>query len=368
MSEDRPTLDTVAKAAGVSRMTVSNAYNRPDQLSAATRERVLAAAADLGYGGPDPAGRSLRRRQAGAVGVLMSENLAYAFTDPGLVAFMSGLASELGTAGLAMLLVPPDADHDGALVRSAIVDAFIMCAVDDNDPAVAAVVARRLPIVAAGSPRLGGVPFVGIDNRAGGALVARHLLDLGHRRFGVVTRPAREDSAGTWRGGAPRIGIRQRVEGFTHAVREAGLPDSAVSVVTADANTEESGARSVSVLLDGPEGARPTAIFAVTDVLALGVLAAARSARRSVPASLSVAGFDDIVAAGRSVPALTTVAQSLHEQGVHAARMALALIAGLPAHSPKISAELVVRDSTAPLRSRKQRTSKDSEALKKVHD
>jgi len=348
MTDGRPTLDTVARAAGVSRMTVSNAYNRPDQLSATTRARVLAVAEELGYGGPDPAGRSLRRRESGAVGVLMAEDLAYAFTDPGLVAFMSGLASELGGGGMAMLLLPPDADRDGALVRSAIVDAFILCAVDDNDPAVAAVVARRIPIVSAGSPRIPGVPFVGIDNRAGGALVAKHLLELGHRRFGILTRPAREDPSGTWRGGAPRIGLRQRVEGFTHAVREAGLPASAVTVVTADANTQEAGAAAAAALLDGPERSRVTAVFAVTDVLALGVLAAARSARRAVPATLSVAGFDDIVAAAQSVPGLTTVEQSLYEQGVHAARMALALVAGNSTQSPKIKAELVVRASTGP--------------------
>lgn len=368
MTDARPTLDTVALAAGVSRMTVSNAYNRPDQLSSATRDRVLAVAAELGYGGPDPAGRSLRRRRSGAVGVLMSEDLANAFTDPGLVAFMSGLASELGDQGMAMLLLPPDVDRDGALVRSAIVDAFIICAVDDSDPAVAAVVARRVPVVSAGSPRIAGVPFVGIDDRAGGALVARHLLELGHRRFGVLTRPAREDPSGTWRGGAPRIGLRQRVEGFTQAVREAGLPQSAVVIVTAGAHTQDAAATAIGPLLDRPERSRPTAVFAVTDVLALGVLAAAKSAGRAVPATLSVAGFDDIVAAGQSVPALTTVEQSLYAQGVHAARMALALIAGDSAHSPKIRAELVVRASTAPPPSAKRQRSRDREPVEQVDD
>jgi len=357
VSDCRPTLDTVAKAAGVSRMTVSNAYNRPDQLSAVTRERVLAAAEALSYGGPDPTGRSLRRRRAGAVGVLMSEDLAYAFTDPGLVAFMSGLAHELGSAGQAILLVPPEADHDGSLVRNAIVDAFIMCAVDDHDSAVAAVLARRLPIVAAGSPRLSGVPFVGIDNRAGGALVGQHLLDLGHTRFGIVTRPVKQDLAGTWRGGAPRRGIRQRVEGFTQAIREAGIDDSAITVVTAKANTEESGARSSMALLNGPPESRPTAIFAVTDVLALGVLAAAKAVGRKVPDALSLVGFDDIRAAGSSVPALTTVAQSLYEQGRQAARMALALMAGETVCPTRISAELVIRESTAPPGSVRRRNS-----------
>ena len=82
MGDERPTLDTVARAAGVSRMTVSNAYNRPDQLSPATRERVLAVAEELGYAGPDPAARSLRRRSSGTVGVLLTDRLPNAFSVP----------------------------------------------------------------------------------------------------------------------------------------------------------------------------------------------------------------------------------------------------------------------------------------------
>ncbi len=348
MPKGRPTLDTVAEAAGVSRMTVSNAYNRPDQMSEATRVRVLAAARDLGYPGPDPAGRSLRRRQAGAVGVLLSEGLAYAFTDPGLVEFMRGVSSELGAAGKAMLLVPGEVDLDGALVRSAIVDAFILCAMDAGDPEVAAVQARLLPIVTAGSPRLPGAPFVGIDNRAGGAQLARHLLSLGHTRFGVLTRPSRQGNPalGSQRG-APRVGIRNRVEGFVEQIAEAGLGEAAVQIVTADENTPESGRRAALPLLSGPVATAPTAVFAVTDVLALGVLEAAAALGRSVPRDLSVVGFDDIVQAGRSTPPLTTVAQSLFDQGVLAAQLALALMAGEQVRSPRIRAELVVRASTA---------------------
>ena len=349
---ERPTLDTVATAAGVSRMTVSNAYNRPDQLSATTRARVLAVAAELGYPGPDPAGRSLRRGRSGAVGVLLAEGLAYAFTDPGLVSFMRGLASELGLAGQAMLMIPAEADTDGSLVRCAIVDAFIMCAMDDRDPAVDAVMARRLPVVTAGSPRLAAVPFVGVDNRAAGVAVAQYLLGLGHERFGIVTRPAREDPDGSWRGGAPRLGIRQRVEGFTNALREAGIHESAVSVVTAQENTAEAASDAVGDLLARSSRDSPTAVFAVTDVLALGVLAAAAAAGRPVPQSLSVVGFDDIVEAGRSSPALTTVAQSLFDQGRQAARLALGLMAGEHVRSPRIRAELVVRDSTGPVSER----------------
>src|SRR6195952_5905427 len=106
MAPERPPLDTVAAAAGVSRMTVSNAYNRPNQLSAATREHVLAAAQALGYAGPDPAAASLRLGRTGTVGVVLTERLPYAFADPGLITILHGIATELSEAGNALLLVP----------------------------------------------------------------------------------------------------------------------------------------------------------------------------------------------------------------------------------------------------------------------
>lgn len=347
MSEARPTLDTVAAAAGVSRMTVSNAYNRPDQLSAATRERVLQVAAELGYAGPDPAGASLRRKRVGAIGVVITEQLPYAFTDPGLVSFMQGISTELGRAGQAMLLVPTDANSDGSFVRSAIVDAFIVCSMEVDDPNVTAVLARRLPFVTAGSPKLAHVPFVGVDNRKSGALMAEHLLSLGHKRFGVVTAARRDPSAPHLSNLPSRPGIVLRVEGFKTVLREAGIPDSAITVVTSETNTSEGGAKAVRELLTRPDRNRPTAVFAVTDVLALGVIAAATELGLTVPGQLSVAGYDDINAASRSKPALTTISQSLYDQGMATARIALALAAGETPKSPRFGAELVVRDSTA---------------------
>lgn len=341
MSDDKPTLDTVAEAAGVSRMTVSNAYNRPDQLSAATRERILAVAAELGYPGPDPAGRSLRRGHADAVGVLLSEDLSAAFSDPGLVAFLAGVADQLGRARKAMLLIPAEADVDGSLVRDAIVDAFITCSVGADHPSITAALARRLPVVGAGTPCPAGVPFVGVDNRRGGAIVAEHLLGLGHRRFGVVTR------ATGGRASAPRTGLRQRFDGFAQAVHEAGLPDKAIVSVAADESSIVAGRAAGQQLFGEPVRERPTAVFAVTDALALGVLDAAREAGLDVPAQVSVVGFDDIAAAARSHPPLTTLAQSLRGQGEHAARMALRLVEGKTVRSPRVDAELVVRGTTA---------------------
>src|SRR5207248_4170355 len=144
-----------------------------------------------------------------------------------------------------------------------------------------------------------------------------------------------------------RLGMKERTEGFTRALAAAGVGEDALSVVHASENTVEAGARAVRSLLEGNAGRRPTAVFTVTDVLALGVLECAAQVGLAVPGDLSLVGFDDIVEARRSRPALTTVSQSLYEQGRHAGRLALALVAGEPARSPRFTAELVVRDSTS---------------------
>ena len=346
MGEDRPTLDTVARAAGVSRMTVSNAYNRPDQLSPGTRERVLAVAQQLGYAGPDPAARSLRRRRTGTIGVLLTERLEYAFTDPGMVALLRGLAAELGGAGQSMLLVPSEADDVGDLVRSALVDAFVVCSMDEKDEAVIAVRQRRLPLVTVGHPRLQGVPFVGIDNVRAASLAADHLLSLGHRRLGVVGLPGR-DPGDTERREVPvRVGLRDRVEGFRRTT--SARHGATVSVVDATVHTHDEGMRVARLLLDVPARERPTAVFCVTDVLAFAVLEVARELGISVPGQLSVVGFDDIEEAHRTTPPLTTISQDLQGKGRVAARTVLDLVAGVKPRTPRLSAELVIRESTAP--------------------
>src|SRR4051812_23900104 len=124
----RVTLQTIADRVGVSRMTVSNAFSRPDQLSATMRERILAAAQELGYVGPDPAGRALARGTTGAVGILLTESLRIAFTDQIATRFLGAIAEELAPTGLAITLLTSsstggliparDVAIDGALVYS----------------------------------------------------------------------------------------------------------------------------------------------------------------------------------------------------------------------------------------------------------
>ena len=143
------TLQTIAESLGVSRTTISNAYNRPDQLAPELRERVLATAAELGYPGPDPAARRLRSGGREAIGLLFTESLGYAFNDPGAVRFLQGFSRATEEAGLALLLLPGFAGREGTphrgrerkeAVREAVVTGFCAYSLPVDDPDLSAAV------------------------------------------------------------------------------------------------------------------------------------------------------------------------------------------------------------------------------------
>ncbi|NHC14511.1 LacI family DNA-binding transcriptional regulator [Motilibacter deserti] len=344
------TLDDVARAAGVSRMTVSNAYNRPEKLAPATLERVLQAARELGYGGPSAVGRSLRRGRTGVLGLLLNDALPYAFTDPGAVAFMRGLAVEAAARDLSLQLIAATGPAAARAVADAVVDAFVALAPADDDPALATVLARRLPLVTAGAPALPDVPCVTIDNVAAARRAAEHLLALGHTRLAVVTWRLLPDGhagpAGLDRQHGSAFGVRRdRLAGYRQAVERAGLAWEDVRVEERPGNSREDGYAAGDAVLDALGARGPLGVLASTDVLALGVLQAARERGARVPEDVSVVGLDDVPEAAASTPALTTVHQDLFAQGRECARRAAGALPG-PVH--RHPSRLVVRASTAP--------------------
>jgi DNA-binding LacI/PurR family transcriptional regulator len=347
----KPTLATVAEAVGVSRTTVSNAYNRPDQLTPELRERILATARRLGYPGPDPAGRRLRQGRAGAVGVLLTERLSYAFADSAAVAFLEGLARRCEDAAEALVLIPlPGAGEGADVLREAFVDAICVYSLPDGHPAVDAALERRLPVVVVDAPRPRAVTFVGVDDRGGARAVAEHLAALGHRHVAVVVptlvldgREGRVDEA-RLRAAAYHVD-RERLEGLREGLEAAGIPWREV-LIEERANSQEAGAAAAPSLL--AEAPRPTALVATTDQLALGALRGARELGLEPPADLSVVGFDDIPEAARSQPPLTTVRQPLVGKGVLAGERLFALLEGNAAPDAVLPVELVVRESTGP--------------------
>ncbi len=183
----RATLASLAAELKVSRTTISNAYNRPDQLSADLRDRVLATAKRLGYPGPDPVARSLRTRKAGAVGLMITEPLNYSFSDPAALDFVAGLAESCEEAGQGLLLVaigPNRSLDDGsAAVLAAGVDGFVVYSASDDDPYLSVVRQRHLPIVVVDQPKdVPGASRVCIDDRGAMRLTRRTRCGAGPPR------------------------------------------------------------------------------------------------------------------------------------------------------------------------------------------
>jgi DNA-binding LacI/PurR family transcriptional regulator len=343
---------TIARQLGISPSTVSNAYNRPDQLSPVLRERIFDAASRLGYAGPDPLGRNLRRRRAGAIGVLFSERLSDAFADPAATVFLEGLSAVAEEAGYGLLLVPAPADVEqpGDPLASLSVDGLVIYSIPEEHPLVESALRRQLPAVTVDQPRLPELPFIGIDDAGGARSAAEHLLGLRHRRFGVAALrlavPARDAPADAARQAAATYAFsRSRLRGYADALRSGGVDWACVPVEERAHNTVAAGRDAGLRLLAARP--RPTAILCMSDQLGVGACEAAGQAGLAVPGDVSVVGFDDALSA--SVAGLTSVRQPLRDKGEIAGRLLLALLAGEMRRSRRrLRTELVIRASSGP--------------------
>jgi DNA-binding LacI/PurR family transcriptional regulator len=335
----RVTLQTIADRLGVSRMTVSNAFSRPDQLSADLRRKVLAIAAELGYVGPDPVGRALARGTAGTIGVLLTDQLQYAFVDEVATSFLAAVVTELAPTGVALTLLTSDGRDDIIPARDVALDGALVYSCNPESRDRDWLVRRKLPLVYVDQDPVPDIPSVNVDDRAGARVAAQHLLDLGHRRIGIVTVDI---------GGHPQ---RQRMQGWLDALEAAGIDPL---VVRAPANTDDDADDAARLLLDRDDP--PTGVLCFSDVLALGVIRVAGQLGRAVPQDLSVVGFDDNPLAHRSRPTITTVRQDVEGKGHAAAAALVAAIAQsrtgtreTPARHAVLPTELVVRESTGPV-------------------
>ncbi|MEM7567499.1 MAG: LacI family DNA-binding transcriptional regulator [Pseudomonadota bacterium] len=350
MSGSRPVrLADVAREAGVSQGTASNVFNKPDLVREEVRERVLAAAAALGYQGPDPRGRLLRAGKADAIGVVVSEELAYFFADPYARRFLAGIAEVCDAQGSGLLLISAGRMRsDSDSVRTALVDGFIVYSLEDGAHLLEPVRARRLPYVSVDFE--GGAGSVRVDDRRAAADLARHLIGLGHRRFGVLGFAAPDVAQDENGIGAlsvedaleARFSVkRDRLAGFMDALGEAGIGAGDVSLVETP-NARGLGQVATRRLLDAaPE---TTAILAMSDVLALGALDHAAQAGIAVPDRLSLTGFDGLPLSQRAEPSLTTMRQPIAEKGRRAAAM---LFAG-KSDAVRLDVEMMLGGSTGP--------------------
>ncbi len=355
MAHSRPTLADVATAAGVSVSTASLAFSGAGPIAAETRARVLAAATSLGYAGPNPLGRSLRSGRSGIVAVVIGDQLRRSFRDPVSIQVLDGLVGTLGTMGLGVLLIPAtpaaaasaeDALALDPLLASAPMDvAVLIWGARTGDPVLTALQQRGVPVVIGEGPEIEGVPLVGIEDRRGTADLVRHLADLGHERIATVTLPF---------GGDRRCAVvdpqrmaeldwtptRHRLEGFAEAgVVPAVVVESAASLV------EEGQAAGRIALATSP---RPTAVVAQSDLLAAGVMLAARELGLRVPQDVSVAGFDGLDLPWLGPDVLTTVVQPLAAKGEALGHAVAALLAGESPAPVQLDVELRTGTTTGP--------------------
>jgi LacI family transcriptional regulator len=327
---ERPTIRDVAERAGVSIATVSRALNDKGDVSVQTRERVHEVARSVGYN-PDRAARSLATQKTRLVAVVVGDNAGH--RDLSLVFFgkvLAAVSRRLAQSSYdALLLQPSDIGLEHRF------DAAVLIGVDDDDPLVADLASRQVPLVGVDVKCAHGrAAYVGSDHADGVRLALAHLHALGHRRIAHLA------------GAVNTVAGSERLKAFRREAAALGLERSDELIRQGDYSSA-SGYRETCALLALAE--RPTAIVAASDLMALAALQAIRDAGLQPGLDIAVVGFDDLEAAALAHPPLTTIRQDRQELGTLAATRAIELIED-PDVTPRVTVlpvELVVRGSSS---------------------
>ncbi len=347
-------LKRIAQELGVSAKTVSNAFNRPDQLSAGLRERILETARRLQYAGPDPAARAFRRGRSGMVGVIYANALSYAFANPAAVAFLSGLAEVLETEDIGLALIAGSAGtaRSAEGLGRAVVDGVIAYSLATDDPALEAARQRGRPTVIVDQPRPTGGPWIGIDDQAAARAVANELIVAGHHRIGIVSFAMNLQATGEIVSLAhlPSITLevtRHRLAGYAEALAEiTSLAD--VPIAHGRDSTPAEGRAGAATLLAAHLDL--TALICLSDQLAIGATATLNELGRSIPGDVSLVGFDGTAGILADGISLTTVRQPHEDKGRVAGRLLLAALRGDAPAAITLPYEVIVGTSVTPPR------------------
>jgi DNA-binding LacI/PurR family transcriptional regulator len=335
-------LDEVAARAGVGRGTVSRVVNGSPQVSAEAKAAVQRAIDELGYV-PNRAARALVTQRTDSVALVVSESEARVFGEPFFAGIIRGISSFLLATPLqlwlAMAQSPQERDRVNQHLTRQHVDGVLLLSLHDDDALPVRLRERGLPAVLGGRPAgmLGSqvvpVSFVDVDNAGGARLAVAHLAGLGRAQIAVIAGP--QDMG---------VGV-DRLAGYRAAVVEAGLPPEEDLIGYGDFS-EESGAAAMRTLL----AARPgiDAVFAASDLMAVGAMRVLREHGRRIPTDVAVVGFEDSVLAKQTDPPLTTVHQPVEQMGREMARLLVDLIAGVaePDSAVILDTHLVARAST----------------------
>lgn len=331
------TLEQIAKLAGVSRSTVSRVVNDDPNVSDEVRQRVWKVIRETGYQ-PHAAARSLVTRRTQIIGVIIPESVTTLFTDPFFSLLLAGITAACNENRYHLMLSlfnspeGSDAIYQRVL-RSAYLDGVIVASATSDDPLIPRLLRDGIPFVLVGRHLDRRVTYVDVDNLGGARMATEHLIRLGHKRIATVTGPLGMLSA------------QDRLAGYKQALEAHGLPVDTSLIAEGDYR-EGGGMAAARRLLP----ASPTAIFAASDVMAVGVLKALRQEGVDVPRDVALVSFDDLPVATAVQPALTTVRQPIDYLGRTAVQLLLDLINRPPdvTSVPQrlvLPTELVVRGS-----------------------
>ncbi len=334
VTRERPTLEAVARRAGVSRATVSRVVNGSTSVTPSIREAVNRAVDELGYV-PNQAARSLVTQRTESIALILPETASRVFSDDLFFpAIIRGVGAELEAADkqLVLMMAGSPKSHD-RVERYAVaghVDGVMFASMHGADPLPGTLARMGIPVVCSGRPiGLPAVPYVDVDHFGGVAAAVRHLIASGRRRIATIAGPP------------DMVAGIDRLAGYRATLAEAGLRQQ----VAVGDFTRESGIAAMRALL--AEDPAVDAVFAASDMMAHGALRALKEAGRRVPQDVAVIGFDDFEISRYSDPPLTTVRQPVVEAGRTMARQLIGLIngeQGLP-DAVVLPTELVVRES-----------------------
>jgi LacI family transcriptional regulator len=323
--------------AGVSRTTVSFVLNNVPgvKISEETRQRVLKAARELNYY-PTAAARSLASGKTHRIGLILGEGQKRLSADAFLPTFLQGITASVHRRGyLLVLQMEEDVPSHEAyvrLIREQQVDGLIISGPRSDDPVLFELEEDEFPLLLHGQLKDCSIPCVDVDNKAGAYQAVTHLIGLGHRRIGFISNAPLSYS-----------GAQARHAGYRQALTEHDIPLED-GLMRAAAFLPDTGRSAMEELLALPE--LPTAVFAASDVVAIGVMAAIQAAGLRIPEDMAVVGFDDIFLAAHTQPPLTTVRVPAYGLGWTSAEVLVALIEGEEEVSAvTLETELVIRDS-----------------------
>jgi DNA-binding LacI/PurR family transcriptional regulator len=335
----RPRIADVAREAGVSKTAVSFAFNSPDRLAPETASRIRDIADSLGYR-PHPVARMLTQRSTHTLGVLTPQALSVIFSNPFFGAFSEGVALAAEQEGYALHFISP---LHGSLARAmgrAMVDGVIAIGLSARHPEVEQIRAAGLPLVMVDSSAMPDQPGIEIDDEGGARAAAEHLI--------VGVEPPTIGSELE-----PEGVMGSRLRGYLGALEARGVHLLPQAICVGPASIEGG----IAVMRRAHEdGLRPTAVLAMSDAMAIGVLRAARELGLRVPEDISVVGFDDIDISQHTNPPLTTVHQPIRQKGESAVRLLLAVVErrDLRPEQIRLETRLIIRGSTGPTPHRRQ--------------